>query len=533
MKLLIIDDRPDDYKEFANNLERAYPKIIIDYAISAQIAISNFFSFSPDIVILDQAMGGGENDGTAFLNWLSKQNLPSPHLPIIFATAIHDFPAWQVLDTGITISLFIQKGSSFTTMLLIGVQLLIRRVNGTTKYTPQGLFGEKFIKLINSECNLLERNEHLGYMTINQQRQISALIGSYIGSLERRSQWNDDDIMDLSIFLTEGLARVFDLPDKLIEVLRRFLNIEEILYTVPHYRDHFFHQVKVFLLGFCIINALNRANRLTGTQIAERNGIKLWFMASAFHDIGYPFEKMSRWLNTFMEGMLRNPMDISTEAIVPLSFPWGTMLGRKFHAYHLERLIRRVCKLYERETSDVFSVLLAEVMANTVTRADHGIFSSLILQNFLGGNVKDEEIEPATLSIALHNAEIAALVRNVIGPQTFQKDPLSFLLAYCDLAQDWGRTKPLGWGTGGYFKFGFPVFDSELVFNSNQNKVNVTLLYPASFPINDLSEWRTEVFYKHIRPTRDWWSIGSGGQDILRFSIEYHHEGGLLEDLQF
>ncbi len=333
--------------------------------------------------------------------------------------------------------------------------------------------------------------------------------------------------------MSEGLCRVFDLPDQPVEVLRRFLNIEEILYTVPHYRDHFFHQIKVFLLGYCIINALNRGNRLNGTLLADKIGMKLWFMAAAFHDIGYPFEKMTSWLEGFVEGMLRNPRDKSKEPVIQMTFPRGALLSRRFHAYHLKRIVERACALYQRDTSDVVSEILSCIMARTIEAADHGIFSSLIVQNFLGGSVDDEEILPVALSIALHNSEVAELVRRVIGTQTFQSDPLSFLLAFCDLAQDWGRTKPFGLSKSGYQQFGFPVFDGDSIVDLDRNTVHVTLLYDRTMEVNEIAAWRTDVFYKHIRPMRDWWSVGPAGHNLPQFCIEYRHNDGTLEELAF
>jgi hypothetical protein len=319
----------------------------------------------------------------------------------------------------------------------------------------------------------------------------------------------------------------------MIDILQRFLNIEEILYTIPHYRDHFFHQIKVFLLGFCIINTLNREGRLKSTLLSQSDGMKLWFMTSAFHDVGYPFEKMAGWLDRFIEGVLRNPMDKTSEKLVPITFDWGALLGRRFHAYHLLRIVEQVCSLYGRQTSEVLSEVLSELTSGTVDRADHGLFSSLILQNFLAGPVKDEEVVPVALAVALHNPETAQVVRKIVGVQSFEKDPLSFLLAFCDIAQDWGRTRPSGFGQSAYRTFGYPMFDADDIYDSSSRTIHIGLRYDWSMSVADTASWRTDVFYKYIRPVRDWWRVGPAGLNLPHFRIDYFHNAGSLEQLEF
>ena len=214
----------------------------------------------------------------------------------------------------------------------------------------------------------------------------------------------------------------------LIEVLRRFLNLEEVLYTIPHYRDHFFHQIKVFLLGFCIINALNRHGHLRNTMLEGSNGMKLWFMTSVFHDIGYPFEKMAHWLDSFIEGTLRSPGDKERDKpLLPMEFHWGALLGKRFHAYHLERIAKKVCQLYDKDTPQFLAEILSEFTSFVVGKPDHGLYSSLVVQNFLRYAIADEEVDPVSIAIALHNNDVAKIITRVIGPQTFKRDPLILL----------------------------------------------------------------------------------------------------------
>jgi CheY-like chemotaxis protein len=535
MRLLIVDDQPEVYATFVRALQRKYPDVGITYSDSALDAFQRLQDGQYDIVVLDQVMGGGEKDGIALLRRLAGREADNPVPQIIFVTGHYqEVPASAILATGLPIALFLLKDASFPEMLAVAIQLLRRRMEGVIRYDPRDLFGPSFMDLILHESDQVARRRLPGYLSIDQQWQISNLVRSFVSSLQTRSQWDVDDALELSIFFTEGLCRVFDLPENLVDVVRRFLNIEEILYTVPHYRDHFFHQIKVFLLGFCIVNGLNRHDELRGTVLADTEGMKTWFTTSAFHDIGYPFEKMTRWLNSFVEGMLRSPTDDDRRPIVPMTFHWGALLGHRYHAFHLRRIVERVCALYEKSSPQVVSEVLCHVSSSAVDSADHGLFSSLVVQNFLGGKVQDSEVVPAALAIALHNEEVATFVQRTVGHLTFERDPISFLLAFCDLAQDWGRTRPLGMSKSGYQEYGYPLFASDSVFDPETRVVRVILRYdlPMSPPMQ--ARWRSDIYERHISPTRTRWAVGAAGNRLPGFCIEYRDGSGqLLEQLQF
>lgn len=523
MNLLIVDDRRGDYSDFERNLSREHRGIEIRAAPSAIEALEVFADCRCDIVVLDQHMGGGDKDGTAFLRGLRDRH-PGEKVPeIIFVTAYYDdLPIGEILRLGVPIALFLEKDASFQEMLLIATQLVIRRLYGEVRYDPKDLFGEDFIELILAEVNEVISREHLGYRGVTQQRQIGTLIRSYISSLRMRSRWNADDVLELSIFFAESLSKVFRLPRDLIEVLRRFLNVEEILYTIPYYRDHFFHQIKVFLLGFCIINTLNRDGRLGSTILSGPDGMKVWFTTAAFHDIGYPFEKMARWLENFVEGVLRSPGDPAENTIIPMMFHWGALLGRRFHAYHLECIVREICRQYEKETPQVVADLLSEITSYVVGTPDHGLYSSLIIQNFLRYKVSDAELDPVSAAVALHNEDIAECVKQAMGePQTFERNPLSFLLAYCDLAQDWGRIRPAGARQSGYGLFGYPVFACSQVYDPSTHTVCVVLRYDRALTVIERHTWHADIYTKHIQPMKTCWQVSVKGWSELGFYIEY------------
>jgi CheY-like chemotaxis protein len=521
MKILIVDDKKSQYSKFVAALKRGHPDIEIRYAVSAIDAYEAFKLQKFDLIILDQWLKPDEQGGTNFLRMLSERSFgDTPQ--IIFVTAHYGkIPTTELLSIDVPIALFLEKDRAFQDTLLVATQLVMRRIDRTIRYDPKEIFGDAFINLILKEVNEILKREHGGYYGISQQRQIGTLIRSYINSVNMRSEWDVDDFLELSIFFAQSLCKVFEMPGDLVDILRRFLSIEEILYTIPHYRDHFFHQIKVFFLGFCIINVLNRNEHLKGSILEDRNGLKIWFMTSIFHDIGYPFENMRAWLDAFIEGVLRSPVDKERKPIIPIEFHWGSLLGRRFHAYHLERIVKRVCKLYGKDSPEVVSWMLSEMAALVVESPDHGLYSSLIVQNFLRYKVDDNEVDPMALAIALHNEQVARLVNRLIGPLTFEKDPLSFLLAYCDLAQDWGRIRPIGIRGSGYDSFGYPVFVGDNVFEPEPNKICVILRYDQKMTLADQKKWREDIYEKYIESTRSYWSASSSERSSVKFCIEY------------
>jgi hypothetical protein len=398
----------------------------------------------------------------------------------------------------------------------------MRRIAEQVRYDPMDLFGEPFLELILEECSKIITQEHHGYYGMDQQLQVGTLIRSYIQSLKMRSKWDAEDVLELSVFLMQGICRVFNLPTDVIEVLRRFLNLEEVLYSIPQYRDHFFHQIKVFLLGFSIINALNRNRCLINTSLESKDGMKMWFLASAFHDIGYPFEKMTRWLDNYIEGTLRSPGDPEKDKmIIPVEFHWGALLGKRFHVYHLQRIAQCVCAIYGKYIPSVMAEILSEFTSFVVNKPDHGLYSSLIMQNFLRYRLSDDEVDPIATAIALHNDDVSRLIKRVIGTQTFERDPLSFLLAFCDLAQDWGRILPIGTSKFGYGKFGYPVYASNQLFDESTCTLSVVLRYDREFTVQEKTDWKANIFEKYIQPSRNCWAVSSRGDLPLHFYIEY------------
>lgn len=532
MRILIADDKPTPYYDKLLKLltcERPQDKIVFcKDALNAYEMMKSAQDQPFDLIILDEKMGGGERDGTALLKRLHSEPLNQQPNIIYITGVFNSIPANQIVHSGTQVTLFLDKETDSDKLLYRAILLVARQIEGVSQ-RPEVLFGKVFMDMVLSEANQILDTPQAGYLTLDQQRIIGSLIRSFFTTLKMRDEWTSEDALELSVFLAEGLCRVYDLPDDIIKLVRRFLDIEEVLYTIPRYRDHFLHQIKVFLLGFCILNRLNRLRRLDGTILGGANAMKLWFMASAFHDIGYPFEQMKKWLNTFVLGVLRSPSEEqSTQSLLPMEFNWGALFGRRYNLYHLERIADTICHYYSANNPNglddqkIRAELVVALAERVAKNPDHGVFSSLIIQNFLRGRLLDEEVDPVAVAVALHNRAVNRPVRKPLsGLLTFEHDPLSFLLMFCDTAQEWGRSighlqKPKNIGTG-------QILFDDLECAENGQKINVSLRFERSWSILEVNNWKDRIFENFIQSLRSVWSSKSDSSNKVSFSIQYFH----------
>jgi CheY-like chemotaxis protein len=537
MKIIIIDDMYKEDEIFINFSNLLYTKdknkFEIEYAKDGIVGWKKISTQKFDIIILDQEMGGGQKDGTSLLKRLEGKT-PIPE--IIFITGKFNLiPATEILNIDIPISFFIEKNIYAAEMLYRAVSLIAKKIDGGQRFHPNDLFGMKFIDLLKKDIENTINTPISGYLSLDQQKQIGAIIRSYLMSLEVRNYWEEEDILQLTIFFIEALCGIFKIPSELVTVIRKFLDLEEILYSIPRYRDHFFHQVKVFLLGFCIINELNRKKLVNGKIFDNNNGMKIWFLTSVFHDIGYPFEKINNWLNSYFESVLRSPGDISDGEILPVHIDWGSLLGKRYHSFHLHEISRIICDSYKKhEVSEIKSQVLAELLTKTsryVTETpDHGLYSSIILQNFLRKKIQDYEIDNICVAVALHNDQIAQIVREALGePMKFDTDSLSFMLAYCDLAQDWGRIQSLTPSLSEYIKYGYPLFNSNVIFDPDKRIISTNILFDKELSPVEQNDWKHKVFTKFIQPLETRWKMSKTGDYHIHFSIKYSCRGAVSE----
>jgi hypothetical protein len=225
---------------------------------------------------------------------------------------------------------------------------------------------------------------------------------------------------------------------------------DNILSELPGYRDHFIHQYQVFLLGQYIIEKLNahqnafhttyyetllKDERSIKKSKAKEIAQKAWIVTSTYHDIAYPLQEINRWLPNTIKIFLGN----DTEQIVPkVAFEKIFFIDTNYLSY-VDELTK-----YQKEINYFEGKIDENDFRNSfilnVKASDHGVLSSLILLR-LNYNYRQDIILPAALAIALHkNLGLHYSVElNKINIE-YEKNPLLFLLLYCDLVQEWGRS---------------------------------------------------------------------------------------------
>lgn len=241
------------------------------------------------------------------------------------------------------------------------------------------------------------------------------------------------------------------------EPFRRFeiyKNFEKILFKDPRYRDHFIHQFQVFLSGLPILEQFS-AEIYHSYQNKFEDGSNInmefsWLLAATFHDIGYIIQQFETGLKIFFNEFL-----VTKE--LPIDFDLGKLLQLRNFLEYVDKLtclyrILHHSPNHEKWKYDGSHIIDYKIrglfISKLIEKRNHGLISSLILLDRIENSEFVKEIHdykntifssivvPAGLSIALHDKEIFS---NIGESVDFSKDPLTFMLIYCDTLQEWGR----------------------------------------------------------------------------------------------
>lgn len=278
-----------------------------------------------------------------------------------------------------------------------------------------------------------------------------------------------------------------------------YQEFENILKLDREYRDHFLHQFQVFLLGVIILDGIfNKFQELYKKPFKEikKNCVfKSWLIASTFHDFAYPLERYLKWNDTLFERLLntkRSPTVIGFEKLT---------IEKNFLEYldQIDSLLscyktsenNWCCKKPHTTNEDLRRFLLNKIVVDR----NHGVLSSLaLLKKSQGEKIIDQtflstEIYPAAVAIAIHDEGIWQPFRgkkpswrtkrlpweeefskiNYLNHLDFSSQPLSFLLIFCDTAQEFGRPK---------FPYSKEEFTQKPQFediNIDKNKICITI----------------------------------------------------------
>jgi DNA-binding transcriptional regulator YiaG len=231
------------------------------------------------------------------------------------------------------------------------------------------------------------------------------------------------------------------------KLFQNFESFEKILFqSNPDYRGHYVHQFDVFLLGYYILNRILETDTEISKKFkpsAERNPNLTWMLASTFHDIGYPIEKIDEWFSSFLNTFLRvktaYPIEIE-RILTPVFFDYLRYLSEEHYNQTKEPMaVSGQCYLRDWKFHNI-------LLDNLKLKKDHGIISSLLLIHSLFTQEKirnfnewlfetfEPEIIPACHAISIHNLKID------YEKISLSQSPFAFLLVLCDTIQDWERS---------------------------------------------------------------------------------------------
>lgn len=247
-------------------------------------------------------------------------------------------------------------------------------------------------------------------------------------------------------------------------------DFENILKLDREYRDHFLHQFQVFLLGTIILDGIfhefQESYRKPFAKLGKKSVFKSWLIASTFHDFAYPLERYVKWNDELFDRLLnikKSPTIIGFEKITTEKnfLEYLDQIDNLLSCYKTSGN-NWCCKKPHTTNEDLRRFLLDKI----VFERNHGVLSSLaLLKKSESENILDEilstEIYPAAVAIAIHDEGIWQPFRgkkpswrdescewekefsksNYMKHLDFSNQPLSFLLIFCDTAQEFGRPK--------------------------------------------------------------------------------------------
>jgi hypothetical protein len=244
-------------------------------------------------------------------------------------------------------------------------------------------------------------------------------------------------------------AEVLSFKTDLVNYVNPLSDYQAVLFQIPEYREHFIHQFNVFLIGYLILNRIPQKhfNRFTacikaqetgktGNAVLARHVFQAWFLASMWHDTGYPLGKAGTWAKTLvwkMFGLEEEPSQSPLNVIEPLA----ARLMRHGAFDWLQFLTDKLRQVFEPDESQ------GQTLNNTVLDlfvghlSDDIVASLLLIKAGKQTGLRESIIAASATAVAVHEAGLWKILRRI----HFGVHPLAFLLYYCDCAQEHGRQR--------------------------------------------------------------------------------------------
>jgi hypothetical protein len=279
---------------------------------------------------------------------------------------------------------------------------------------------------------------HLGY---------SSLLIDFGKEYKNINNQNEENILIL-----KTLGKLWDKYGQIqgAKAFTQFEKLEPVLKDTPRYRDHMVHPFQVFLMGSLIINAnydfFTSTHKKFFKDSFDDSLEYAWLMCSTFHDICYPIQKYDEINKKLFRDFLESDSP-------PVIFQAEKLLLQKDNLKYVDQLVALYSHFLSKGTTWKFDSIcciddtLRSDFIEEISKKNHGLLSAIALikkslaEPCVQKNQKDirfsTDIYPAALAIALHDEEVLNKIKSKISLDIM---PLCFLLVYCDLVQECGRT---------------------------------------------------------------------------------------------
>lgn len=257
------------------------------------------------------------------------------------------------------------------------------------------------------------------------------------------------------------------------------------------YRDHYIHQFQVFLLGLPIIDIFYDyfKQKYIYPDLS-------WLIASSFHDIAYPIQLFDEWSGSFFKNAFNikenlNLIELKSNFIENnflccichlTNSLCTTHHGKELKGNWLEQEKAIINFFYKQFTEQKNHGLMSSI--SLLKYFENEVQKGTLISKFKNDDALHDLIIPSAFSIAVHDNDIwnAKLEKEYDYDQyklfpnslSFDDDPLSFLLIFCDNVQEWGRpTKSIEKNEDEIYKLFF-LKD----FECHSDKIKVTIWTP-------------------------------------------------------
>jgi len=285
--------------------------------------------------------------------------------------------------------------------------------------------------------------------------------------------------------------------DSLCKYFEKLQHFEGVLFgTVPYYRDHVTHTLRVFLLGEYVIKEaigfenVDSDDAFLGEErrISADEKEAVWAIIALCHDLGYPLESI-RSLSESARDMLQQFGRLSVQELT-----YG--LSPQFHTIS-EFVLRFIGSSLERtDKSDEFAVHVQPKyfikFANALDEYDHGVMSCLVLMKklvyFLESDFTTDSLKFLDEMDARQYLIRRTILRAIASHDCeeiyhLKINNFPFLLLVCDEMQEWSRPRLVD-----VFRRSIP--SSKLTINKlDQKNVSYEIEFYCENPIeSDITE---------------------------------------------